>query len=60
MNLIQKFLLHEVDATGANKTIYSAINFAEFMESIATTKSNMVYVVGGGYYRILVRCLCDV
>ena len=40
--------IFEVDATEANKTIYSAINFAEFMESIATTKSNMVYVVGGG------------
>jgi 3-dehydroquinate synthase len=38
----------EVDATEANKNINTAINFAEFMESIGTTKTDMVYVVGGG------------
>ena len=40
--------IFEINATEANKTVYSAIEFAEFMESIGTTKSNMVYVVGGG------------
>ena len=40
--------IFEINATEANKTVYSAIKFAEFMESIGTTKSNMVYVVGGG------------
>ena len=40
--------MFEVDATEANKNINTAIDFAEFMESIGTTKSNMVYVVGGG------------
>jgi len=38
----------EIDATEANKNIHTAIDFAEFMESIGTTKANMVYVVGGG------------
>ena len=38
----------ESDASEANKTIHSAIKFSEFMESVNTTKSNMVYVVGGG------------
>ena len=40
--------IFEINATEANKTVYSAIEFAEFMEGIGTTKSNMVYVVGGG------------
>lgn len=40
--------IFEVDATEANKNINTAINFAEFMESIGTTKADMVYVVGGG------------
>jgi 3-dehydroquinate synthase len=38
----------EVEATETNKNIHTAIEFAEFMESIGTTKLNMVYVVGGG------------
>lgn len=38
----------EIDANEANKTINSAIRFAEYMESIGTTKANMVYVIGGG------------
>ena len=38
----------EIDAIEANKTIHTAIKFSEFMESVNTTKSNMVYVVGGG------------
>ena len=38
----------EIDAIEANKTIHSAIKFSEFMESVNTTKTNMVYVVGGG------------
>lgn len=38
----------EIDAKEANKTINSAIQFAEYLESIGTTKANMVYVIGGG------------
>jgi 3-dehydroquinate synthase len=40
--------IFEVDAKETNKNISTAIDFAEFMESIGTTKANMVYVVGGG------------
>lgn len=40
--------IFEIEATEANKTVYSAIEFAEFMEKVVTTKSNMVYVIGGG------------
>ena len=48
VNLRDDLPIFEVDATEANKNIKTAIDFAEFMESIGTTKANMVYVVGGG------------
>ena len=38
----------EIEAKETNKTINSAIRFAEYLESIGTTKSNMIYVIGGG------------
>ena len=37
-----------VEATENNKTIQTAIEFAEFLNEIGTTKLNVVYVVGGG------------
>ena len=37
-----------VEATENNKNIQKAIEFAEFLNEIGTTKLNVVYVVGGG------------
>lgn len=52
--------IFEINATEANKTVYSAIEFAEFMESVGTTKSNMVYVVGGGIMQDIGAFACAI
>lgn len=47
-----------VEATEVNKTIQTAIEFAEYLESVGTTKGDMVYVVGGGIMQDLGAFSC--
>ena len=47
-----------VKALETEKNVFTAIDFAEFMESIGTTKGNMVYVVGGGIMQDLGAFSC--
>lgn len=37
-----------IEATENNKNIQTAIEFAEFLNEVGTTKLNVVYVIGGG------------
>lgn len=37
-----------IEATENNKNIQTAIEFAEFLNDVGTTKLNVVYVIGGG------------
>lgn len=46
--LRQDIPVFSVQALEKNKTVLTAIDFCEFLESKGTTKANMVYVVGGG------------
>ena len=53
--------IFEINATEANKTVYSAIEFAEFMESIGTTKiQHGVCCRWWHYAGHRSFCLCDV